>query len=604
MTALALVNPVPQFFDLDGSPLQSGSIYIGTANLNPITSPGTVYWDAAATQPAAQPIQTSNGYPVRAGTPAAIFANGDVSMLVLNSSGQQVLYSRNSADVGSAATVQAGLSALIADLASAAVGKGSKLLAYILRMTGAVARWVEDKLSETPSVMDFGAAGDGITDDTAAFVLAQAAIPAGGSLLLPPGKTYKVGTVNWTGKAVTVMGYGATVLCTSATGAFYKTDHGNKLTIAGVKFTSTTAGARAVNHQSAQDVSVYDELQLDDCSFTMNGAYGLYLVGTREPRINSCTFFDTNGGDGVYCKDTAAPSFNDCLFKGSNYTRRGFYYPGTGTAFDASPMLFNCEIMGWDVGLEVVGCDSMVIIGGTFDYCNWTMKIASQDGGKISKAYIGSLAANPGVWITSDASATSPDHCEKLVFESCTFTGHYSGGATYDNVLIDGGVSSDHLRFDNCFFTFYTRYGLQFTTTGRLSVSTCTFVPRATFGVAPIYNATGIGDSGVIIKQNIFPSGTTVAAMNLNFAAINENYACATEGRGEAFVGSGVSTYNQAHGLAYTPAKSDVQLTATNSEAAGKNPFVSSVDATNIVIGFTSATAATAGVAWRVRRGS
>ena len=43
----------------------------------------------------------------------------------------------------------------IADLSSSAVGKGSKLVAWILRATGAVAGWVEDRLSEEIGVFDF-----------------------------------------------------------------------------------------------------------------------------------------------------------------------------------------------------------------------------------------------------------------------------------------------------------------------------------------------------------------------------------------------------------------------------------------------------------------
>ena len=60
-----VASPFAQFFDQSGMPLSGASIYIGTVNLNPVTSPISVYWDKDGTEPAAQPIKTSGGYPVR-----------------------------------------------------------------------------------------------------------------------------------------------------------------------------------------------------------------------------------------------------------------------------------------------------------------------------------------------------------------------------------------------------------------------------------------------------------------------------------------------------------------------------------------------------------
>jgi hypothetical protein len=59
---------------------------------------------------------------------------------------------------------------------------------------GAVSRSVQEKLRETVSVKDFGAVGDGATNDTDAFAAASAYITSlgGGTLIIPPG-TYIVG---------------------------------------------------------------------------------------------------------------------------------------------------------------------------------------------------------------------------------------------------------------------------------------------------------------------------------------------------------------------------------------------------------------------------
>jgi parallel beta-helix repeat protein len=94
---IAIEAPFPQFFDKDGSPLDHGYLYFGVANQNPETDQIPVYWDAAGTQPAAQPIRTLNGYPARSGTPAAVFVDGYYSLTVKSRRGALVIYSANSA---------------------------------------------------------------------------------------------------------------------------------------------------------------------------------------------------------------------------------------------------------------------------------------------------------------------------------------------------------------------------------------------------------------------------------------------------------------------------------------------------------------------------
>lgn len=95
---LPVETPFKVYTNLDGLPLDNGYVYFGTANANPITSPVTVFWDAAGTQPVVQPVRTVNGYIYRAGTPANVFYSGDYSVMVKDSAGRQVFYARTSAD--------------------------------------------------------------------------------------------------------------------------------------------------------------------------------------------------------------------------------------------------------------------------------------------------------------------------------------------------------------------------------------------------------------------------------------------------------------------------------------------------------------------------
>ncbi|MES2352069.1 MAG: hypothetical protein V4641_31255 [Pseudomonadota bacterium] len=173
---LPIETPFKVYTGLDGKPLNNGFIYIGTANQNPITNPVTVYWDAAGTQPALQPLRTVNGYIVHMGTPANVFVNGSYSEMVKDSKGRQVFYARNSDD----------FSGFTNFLATLAASSGASLIGYIYNLAGSVLRTVQARLRDfRPSVKDFGALGDGIANDTAAVTLAR--IATGGRYHFPNG---------------------------------------------------------------------------------------------------------------------------------------------------------------------------------------------------------------------------------------------------------------------------------------------------------------------------------------------------------------------------------------------------------------------------------
>jgi hypothetical protein len=95
MSALSIQPPYPAFAGTDGLPLENGYIWVGTVNLNPQTNPIAVYWDAALTIAAAQPIRTLNGYPIYQGTPSRFYAASDYSIQVLDSNGSLVYTSLN-----------------------------------------------------------------------------------------------------------------------------------------------------------------------------------------------------------------------------------------------------------------------------------------------------------------------------------------------------------------------------------------------------------------------------------------------------------------------------------------------------------------------------
>jgi hypothetical protein len=156
MSALSIQPTYPIFTETDGLPLENGYIWIGAVNLDPQGNPINVYWDAALTILAPQPIRTINGYPSRSGTPGRLYVNSDYSIRVQNSKGSLVYSAPAATERYSEVVFNSNASQVIYNPAG----------------TGAVATTVQAKLRQTVNVIDFGADPTGVLDSTAAFNLA------------------------------------------------------------------------------------------------------------------------------------------------------------------------------------------------------------------------------------------------------------------------------------------------------------------------------------------------------------------------------------------------------------------------------------------------
>lgn len=191
----------------------------------------------------------------------------------------------------------------VMQLQSAPIGEtAANYVSYTPAGTGAEATTVQAKLRETVSVKDFGAVGDGVTDDTAAI---QAAIDAldsagGGSVFFPIG-TYKltsalsiVDSIQFIGasKAATILYQTGTsgehVLSGDATSSFSLksiTLQGNASSGDGMKVVDTSG---SVSH-----------ILVDDVRVTAVGGDGISLENPRNVKLNRVTV-DNCASDGVY----------------------------------------------------------------------------------------------------------------------------------------------------------------------------------------------------------------------------------------------------------------------------------------------------------------
>jgi hypothetical protein len=320
MSALSIQVPFPVFQDRDGQPLDNGYVWIGTANLNPITNPVVAYFDSALTIVAAQPLRTLNGYISNAGTPAQIYVDGvNFSILVQDSKGSMVY---NFPDGTGIAANAAGV---IYDPAG----------------TGAVTTNVQAKLRESVSVQDFGAVGDGVTDDYAAFQAAIDSLPVSGGTIIIPATASNSWVISQTlnvRKKAHIIGQIA-----QGTGIL-----GTKLI-----FPANTSGIvfNSIN------TSLYTTVPID---LSLPGAYGSIL--------ENVAFFGDKAGSSTAADGVVVRCLMECRGVGvQNFSRYGFRIwadLGTGGSTEGNAnqwILYGCQsTYNGDHGVYVNGEDANV----------------------------------------------------------------------------------------------------------------------------------------------------------------------------------------------------------------------------------------------------
>lgn len=179
--------------------------------------------------------------------------------------------------------------------------QSAAFMLFLQAGTGAVWRSAQDKMREIFSVKDFGAVGDGVTDDTAAIVLAAAALSSGQTLYFPNG-TY---LISYQGAAyASVHGYVVMDFLSKTDISFL----GERATIKVVNHDITTyGGLRFANFRSCQGVRIkgFDF----DMSYT-----GFNNSGSFYPHCGALTFEDSSAAGQTQAQLNGDVRIEDCTF--------------------------------------------------------------------------------------------------------------------------------------------------------------------------------------------------------------------------------------------------------------------------------------------------
>jgi hypothetical protein len=248
-----------------------------------------------------------------------------------------------------ATTVQGAINEIVSDLAASS---GSSLVGYLPSGTGAVARTVQAKERETMSVKDFGAIGDGTTDDTAAINLGVAAAVVLKQPLFFPAGTYLV---------TSAINIPVGTQLRGVKGDQYPAGFTVQPLATTINFQPTVAGTDLFVASGTSYSGFRFQYSIEGFYFksNSNARYGFNLAGVIYSRFENLAF-ETTFQTAIYCSATINNRFVNVFAAG---TTTAVTYAGSNETTDvwdqcsfsgASPI--GVDFLGSSIGVRFIGC--------------------------------------------------------------------------------------------------------------------------------------------------------------------------------------------------------------------------------------------------------
>jgi hypothetical protein len=283
-----------QFFDNSGVILSGGKLYTYLAGT---TTPATTYQNSAGSVAHTNPIVLDSAGRVPGGE---IWVTSSVAYkFILKTSTDVLLGTYDNINVDSGIYTDLANTTNVA-LGDALVGFKQSNSSGVL--TGAVGRTVHQKFQEMISVKDFGATGDGTTDDSGALQAAITAAGAQNATLYIPDGTYYYTSLLTISNAMTITGdgYGSQLKPNTPSGNNIRVNASNVL-IEKIRMEGTSPGGFAVGYSGA-----VTNVTFQNCFFKDVGQV-VWLWTAKDVTVQNCVFDTT--GYGVIQQSGSVSSF-------------------------------------------------------------------------------------------------------------------------------------------------------------------------------------------------------------------------------------------------------------------------------------------------------